>query len=45
MEIAIDYIFYINLRKLRLIEKKSKKYFEKLEPLNQPKLRIFLKKK
>ena len=44
MEIGDHITLYNNLRKWRLIEQRSKKYFKKFEPLNRPKLRNNLRK-
>ena len=44
MEIGDHITLYNNLRKWRLIEQRSKKYFKKFEPLNGPKLRNNLRK-
>ena len=44
MEIGDHITLYNNLRKWRLIEQRSKKYFKKFEPLNRQKLRIILRK-
>ena len=44
MEIGDHVTLYNNLRKWRLIEQRSKKYFKKFEPLNRQKLRIILRK-
>ena len=44
MEIGDHITLYNNLRKWRLIEQRSKKYFKKFEPLNRPKLRNDLRK-
>ena len=44
MEIGDHITLYNNLRKWRLIEQRSKKYFKKFKPLNQQKLRNILRK-